>query len=328
MRNFEHVNAPDIERAISLLGEADAKVIAGGTDLLTEMKEKIKNPRRLINLKTIPHLNYIRYDPKGGLRIGALTTLAEIEEHPIIVEKFSVLAQAAGLAASPQLRNMGTIGGNLCQSPRCWYYRGSFNCWLKGGEKCYALDGENKYHAILGGDPCYAVHPSDLAPALIALSASAHIAGPDVDGVLSLEEFYVRPTENHRWMNVLEPDTLITEVRVPASAENSRGIYLKAMERKVWGFALASVAAQLTWDGEIVKEARIVLGGVAPIPWRAKAAEVVIQNQKITDELANKAGEEAVARAEPLKHNAYKVPLVKALIKRALLTLAEQRTFN
>lgn len=323
MRNFEHVNAPDLESALSLLSE-EAKVIAGGTDLLTEMKERIRSPRRLINIKTIPNLSYIRYDPKEGLSIGALTTLAEIEEHPIIAERFSVLAQAAGSAASPQLRNMGTIGGNLCQSPRCWYYRGPFNCWLKGGEKCYAFDGANKYHAILGADPCYAVHPSDLAPALIALGASARIVGPDFDDVLSLEEFYVRPTESRRWMNVLEPDTLITEVQVPTPSENSNGIYLKAMERKVWGFALASVAAQLTWEGEIVKEARIVLGGVAPIPWRAKAAEAVIQNHKITADLAAQAGEAAVARAQALKENAYKVPLVKALVKRALLTLAEQ----
>ena len=223
MRNFEHVNAPDLESALSLLSE-DAKVIAGGTDLLTEMKEKIRSPRRLINLKTIPNLSYIRYDAKEGLRIGTLTTLAELEAHPIIMKKFSILAQAAGLAASPQLRNMGTIGGNLCQSPRCWYYRGPFNCWLKGGEKCYALDGENKHHAILGGDPCYAVHPSDLAPALIALGASVRIVGPDLDDVLSLEEFYMRPTASHRWMNVLEPDALITEVHVPTPSESSKGI--------------------------------------------------------------------------------------------------------
>jgi len=320
VRNFEHINAPDLESAISLLSE-DAKAIAGGTDLLTEMKEKIKSPRRLINLKTIPNLSYIRYDAKEGLRIGALTTLAEIEDHPIIAEKFSVLAQAAGSAASPQLRNMGTIGGNLCQSPRCWYYRGSFNCWLKGGTKCYALDGENQYHAILGGDPCYSVHPSDLAPALMALGASVHIVGPDIDGMLSLEEFYVRPTQSRRWMNVLEPNTLIAEVQVPAPSENSNGIYLKAMERKVWSFVLVSVAAQISWDGDVVKEARIVLGGVAPIPWRAKAAEVVIQNHRITSDLAERAGEEAVARAEPLKENAYKVQLAKALVKRALLTL-------
>lgn len=325
MRNFEHVNAPDIESAVSLLSEENTKVIAGGTDLLTEMKEKIKSPRRLINLKTIPALSYIRYDARDGLRIGALTTLAEIEEHLIIAERFSILAQAAGLAASPQLRNMGTIGGNLCQSPRCWYYRGPFDCWLKGGEKCYAFDGENPYHAILGGDPCYAVHPSDLAPALIALGAGVRIVGSDLDDVLSLEEFYVRPTASHRWMNILEPDTLITEVQIPSPSENSNGIYIKAMERKVWGFALASVAAQLTWGNGIVKEARIVLGGVAPIPWRAKAAEAAIQNQKITAELATQAGEEAASRAEPLKENAYKVPLVRALVKRALLTLAEQR---
>ena len=324
MRNFEHVNAPDIESAISLLSEGDAKVIAGGTDLLTEMKEKIKSPRRLVNLKTISDLSYIRYDPKDGLRIGALTPLSEIEQHPLIAERFPILAQATRLIASPQIRNMGTLGGNLCQSPRCWYYRGPFHCWLKGGIKCYAFDGENQNHAIFGGDPCYSVHPSDLAPALMALGASVRIVGRDLDGVLSLEEFYVRPTEAHRWMNVLEPDTLISEVQVPWPAESSHGTYLKVMARKVWDFAVVSVAAQLRWNGDIVKEARIVLGGVAPIPWRVKAAEAVIQNQKITAELANKAGEEAVARAEPLKHNAYKVPLVKALVKRALLTLAEQ----
>ncbi len=324
MRSFEHVNASDLQTAIALLREPSTEAIAGGTDLLGELKARLRAPKRLVNLKSLSDLREIAYSPKTGLRIGALATLAQIEQHPVIRERFSLLAQAASSAATPQLRNMGTVGGNLCQKPRCWYYRNKlFPCWLKGGEKCFAEDGENKYHAILGADRCHAVHPSDLAPALIALDATIRVVGPDLDGEISLAELYTKPTESRRQMTILGPGELITEIRVPALQESTRGVYLKAMERQSWSFALVSVAAHLRREGERIADARIVLGGVAAIPWRAKDSEKLLIGQRFSEELAERAAEAAVAGAQPLRYNAYKVELAKALVKRALEMLAQ-----
>jgi xanthine dehydrogenase YagS FAD-binding subunit len=323
MRSFEHVNASDIQTAIALLREPHTEAIAGGTDLLGELKARLRSPKRLVNIKTLSELHEIGYSPQMGLRIGALVTLAQIEQHPAIRERFSLLAQAASSAATPQLRNMGTVGGNLCQKPRCWYYRNKlFHCWLKGGDTCFAEDGENKYHAILGADRCHAVHPSDLAPALMALDATIRVVGPDLDGEISLAELYTKPTESHRQMTILGPGELITEIRVPTPKGDSRGVYLKAMERQSWSFALVSVAAQLNFEGERIAEARLVLGGVAAIPWRAKDAENILRGQKFSEELAERAAEAAVAGAQPLRYNAYKVKLAQALVKRALGVLA------
>jgi xanthine dehydrogenase YagS FAD-binding subunit len=323
MRSFEHVNASDIQTAIALLREPHTEAIAGGTDLLGELKARLRSPKRLVNIKTLSELHEISYSPQAGLRIGALVTLAQIEQHPAIRERFSLLAQAASSAATPQLRNMGTVGGNLCQKPRCWYYRNKlFHCWLKGGDTCFAEDGENKYHAILGADRCHAVHPSDLAPALMALDATIRVVGPDLDGEISLAELYTKPTESHRQMTILGPGELITEIRVPTPKGDSRGVYLKAMERQSWSFALVSVAAQLNFEGERITDARLVLGGVAAIPWRAKDAEKILRGQKFSEDLAERAAEAAVAGAQPLRYNAYKVKLAQALVKRALGVLA------
>ncbi|MCL6642821.1 MAG: xanthine dehydrogenase family protein subunit M [Candidatus Bipolaricaulota bacterium] len=323
MRAFEHVSASDLQTVIALLREPHTEAIAGGTDLLGELKARLRSPKRLVNLKSLSDLREIAYSPKTGLRIGALVTLAQIEQHPVIRERFSLLAQAASSAATPQLRNMGTVGGNLCQKPRCWYYRNKlFHCWLKGGEKCFAEDGENKYHAILGADRCHAVHPSDLAPALIALDATIRVVGPDLDGEILLQELYAKPTESHRQMTILGPGELITEIRVPTPKENARGVYLKAMERQSWSFALVSVAALLHCEGERIADARIVLGGVAAIPWRAKDSEKILIGQRFSEELAERAAEAAVAGAQPLRDNAYKIPLAKGLVKQALRALA------
>lgn len=326
MRSFEHINATDLQTAVALLGEASTEAIAGGTDLLGELKARLRSPQRLVNLKTLPELHEISYSPKTGLKLGALVTLAEIEKHPLIRERFPILAQAAASAATPQLRNMGTIGGNLCQKPRCWYYRQKlFPCWLKGGDKCFAEDGENKYHAILGADRCHAVHPSDLAPALIALDATIRVVGPDLDGEIALEELYTKPTESHRRMTILGPGELIVEIRVPASKNDARGVYLKAMERQSWSFALVSVAAQLSFEGERITDARLVLGGVAAIPWRAKDSERILIGQQLSEELAQRAAEAAVAGAQPLRDNQYKVPLAKGLVERVLKTLSTHK---
>ncbi|MCS6936772.1 MAG: xanthine dehydrogenase family protein subunit M [Candidatus Bipolaricaulota bacterium] len=327
MRSFEHVNALNIQTTVALLSEPSTEAIAGGTDLLGELKARLRSPQRLVNLKTLSKLREIRYSPRVGLRLGALVTLAEIERHPVVQERFPILAQAASSAATPQLRHMGTIGGNLCQKPRCWYYRNKlFHCWLKGGDICFAEDGENKYHAILGADRCHAVHPSDLAPALIALDATVCVVGPEVEGEISLEELYTKPTERHRRMTILGPGELITEIRVPPPKKNARGVYLKAMERGSWSFALVSVAAQMSLEGERITDARIALGGVAAIPWRARESERLLVGQEFSEELAERAAEAAVAGAQPLRDNGYKVPLAKSLVKRALEISIRERS--
>lgn len=322
MHPFEHITVPNLSMALKVLMEPDTEAIAGGTDMLGELKRKIRYPRRLLNLKSIPGLKEIRYD--RGLHIGALVTLAEIEHPPVILKKFPILSQSASLVATPQLRNMGTIAGNLCQHPRCWYYRNRlFHCWLKGGEKCFAVEGENKYHAILGGEICHAVHPSDLAPALMALHAKVEVIRYGVKREISLEALYRKPSKDHRQMTILKPGELIKEIRIPAPSLESRGVYLKAMERQAWSFALVSVAAHLKFDSGYIQEANLILGGVAPIPWQAKEAEVVLKGQKLSEELAGQAGEAAMMSARPLRDNEYKIKLVKGLIKQALAFLIQ-----
>jgi xanthine dehydrogenase YagS FAD-binding subunit len=314
MHSFEHVDVSDIETGIGLLCEPETEALAGGTDLLGELKRGIRQPRRLVNLKTIPGLGEIRCD--NGLRMGALVTLSEIESHPTIPESFPVLAEAVSLTATPQLRNMGTIGGNLCQHPRCWYFRNPlFHCWLKGGSRCFAAAGENKFHAILGAERCHAVHPSDPAPALVALDASLVIAGPGGNREVSLEAFYRQPRPDQRRMTVLEPGELIREIHIPMPRKGAQGIYLKVMERRAWSFALVSLAAQLSFEAGVVTEARLVLGGVASTPWRAGEAERVLVGRTCSEAAMELAGEAAVAGAKPLRTNQYKVLLLKGLFK-------------
>jgi xanthine dehydrogenase YagS FAD-binding subunit len=321
VKNFRHATPPSLEAAIALLREPGAKAIAGGTDLLTELKARIQTPELLVNMKGLSELRGIREDEKF-VRIGALTTLSELESHPLIRERFPSLAQAADSAATPQLRNVGTVGGNLCQQVRCWYYRHPYvRCWLKGGEECYAEEGLNHRHAIFGTTPCIAVHPSDLAPALIALDAEVRVVGPEVKGELPLDELYRLPDETRRERTVLGPADLIVEILVPKPAEGSYSVYLKAMERATWSFALVSVAIRLDLEGDRVKEARLVLGGVAGKPWRVRDAETLLQGQGLTEELAERVAEAAVAGAQPREHNAYKIPLTKVLVKRALMEL-------
>jgi xanthine dehydrogenase YagS FAD-binding subunit len=321
MHSFEHINPPNLSTAMKLLRDPQTEAIAGGTDLLGELKRRIREPRRLMDLKSVRGLRELSFNK--NLVIGALVTLSEIERHPAILKKFSILGQAVSLAATPQLRNMGTVAGNLCQHPRCWYFRNPlFQCWLKGGEKCFAVNGENKYHAILGSEICHAVHPSDLAPALIALDANVQVAGPKGRREIPLKELYRKPTKDHRQMTVLKPNELITKVNVPIPSKKSKGIFLKAMERQAWAFALVSVAAHLSFDGDRIEEARLVLGGVSPIPWRAREAEEVLEGEKFSEEVIKSAGEAAVVKAKALRDNGYKVQLAKGLMGQALHALA------
>lgn len=323
MRNFEHENATTIEGAIDLLQAESSKAIAGGTDLLHEMKEGLIAPSRLVNLKSAEGTSYISFDGSGGMRLGAVTKLAELENHGGLRESFPAIAAAVDTIASPQIRNMATVAGNLCQRPRCWYYRDeALHCTRKGGPFCYAQAGENTYHAILGGGECIIVHPSDLAPALMAYDATITIAGPRGETTAPLGDFFIGPDVDVTRENILVPGQVVREISVPAPGAGSNGVYLKVRDRGSWDFATVSVAAVLEMDGGVCRQARIVLGGVAPVPWAVPAVERMLVGARIDEDLAARAGETAIAGGDPLELNGYKVPMARNLVKRAILEAA------
>jgi xanthine dehydrogenase YagS FAD-binding subunit len=327
MKAFEWTNPTSVNEAVKMLslasrGDIDEapRPIAGGQDLLTTMKDYTSRPARIVNLKSIPGMNRITLNA-SGLTIGALVTLAELEEHAGVQKSFPGLAEAAHSIATPQIRNLGTVGGNLCQRPRCWYFRlEEVVCLKKGGSECYAATGENKYNAIIGGGPSYIVHPSDLAPMLLALGATVTVTGSAGKRVIPLDKFFTLPSEgNIRRENVLKNDDIITEIVVPASPLAARSTYLKFKERDSLDFALSSVAVALRLASGTVRDARIVLGGVAPIPWRVPAAEKFLVGKKLQPDVLAEAGKIALAEAKPLEKNAYKVPLTQTLVRRALM---------
>ena len=326
MKAFEWTNPATVNEAVKMLSTPSAtdideapRPIAGGQDLLTTMKDYTSRPARLVNLKSIPGMNRIALNARG-LTIGALVTLTELEEHAGVRKSYPGLAEAAHSIATPQIRNLGTVGGNLCQRPRCWYFRlEEVICLKKGGSECYAATGENKYNAIFGGAPSYIVHPSDLAPMLLALGATVTVTGAAGKRVIPLDKFFTLPSEgNIRRENVLKNDDIITEIFVPASPLAARSTYLKFKERESLDFALASAAVAVRMTGRTFRDARIVLGGVAPIPWRVPAAEKFLIGKALTPEVLAEAAKIALADAKPLEKNAYKVPLTQTLVRRAL----------
>jgi xanthine dehydrogenase YagS FAD-binding subunit len=331
MKSFEWTNPATINEAVKLLGASPStdvdeapRPIAGGQDLLTTMKDYTSRPARIVNLKSIPGLNKITVNARG-LTIGALVTLTQLEEHEGVRKNFPGLAEAAHSIATPQIRNLGTVGGNLCQRPRCWYFRlEEVNCLKKGGSECYAATGENKYNAIIAGGPSYIVHPSDLAPMLLALGARVTAVGAQGRRVIPLDKFFTLPDQgNIRRENVLKNDQIITEIYVPASPLASTSTYLKFKERESLDFALASVAAAVQLaPNKTVRAARIVLGGVAPIPWRVPAAEKYLAGKQLNADVLAEAGKIALAEAKPLEKNAYKVPLTQTLVRRAVAKAA------
>lgn len=320
MIDFELLNAKSLDTLPAMLSKKwdETPLLAGGTDLLDMLKERLIRPRQVVNLKTIPGLSFIKKSG-AGLEIGALTTIAEIAEHPLVQKDLAVLAEAATSIATPQLRNMGTIGGNLCQRPRCWYFRNKdIVCSKKGGSKCFAAEGMNKYHCIFGGGPSYIVHPSDAAPALLALGASVQIVGVAGRRTESLEEFFELPIDNLRRENILQPNEVITAVNVPQPSPGTKSTYVKFREKQSQDFAIASVAAVLHMEGKHCKKASIVLGGVAPIPWRATGTEAELNGQKLGAAVIEKAAVASVAGALPMKQNAFKIHLTRNMVKRAL----------
>jgi xanthine dehydrogenase YagS FAD-binding subunit len=330
MKAFTLANPTTLDQAVELLAQRAKRgarervqLLAGGQDLLTEMKEHLAEPELLVNLKGIGGLDRIEIDAAGALSIGALATVAALEDHAEIRTRFPVLHEAARSIASPQIRSVGTVGGNLCQRPRCWYYRSEHaKCIKKGGSECFSKTGLNKYNAILGGGPSYIVHPSDLAPALVALEAQARLRGPGGERTVPLERFFTLPSEGSVLKeNVLADDEILVSVSVPAPPPGMKSTYLKFKERGSFDFALVSVAAAVWLESGSVSRARLVLGGVAPIPWRSEDAERALVGKAMDASSWKAAGEAAMIEADPLAHNAYKIPLAKGLIHRALQSL-------
>ncbi|HUA18913.1 MAG TPA: xanthine dehydrogenase family protein subunit M [Bryobacteraceae bacterium] len=321
MKAFRSVNPRDMKEAVALLGQPNASVVGGGSDLLGMVKEHLVSPDVLVNLKSIHGLD--RIESRGGkIRIGGLTTLDTISGDQRIRKEYSVLAEAAEKVGTPQIRNAGTLAGNVCQRPWCWYYRNGFQCFKAGGNTCFSASGENQFHAIFGGGPSYIVHPSDTAPALVALDAEFHIEGPKGQRVVPAADFFQLPRVNAARENVLANDEILTAVEFPEAKSGTRGAYHKVLDRESWTHAVVSVAVVLEMDQTICHSARVVLGGVAPIPWRLPKVEALLTGKMITPELAAQAGEAAVEGAHPLAKNKYKIPLTKAAVKRTILEVA------
>jgi xanthine dehydrogenase YagS FAD-binding subunit len=325
MRAFEHFNANTLNEAVAILKRFGdrARVIAGGTDLLGKLKDEIlpKYPEALVNIKGIRGMDFIHEDG-GVLKIGALTRLEDIAVHPVVRQRFGILAQAAGRAASPHLRAMGTLAGNICQDIRCWYYRypnNRFACLRKGGGRCYAVEGDDRYHSIFGGtvdNGCYAVHPSDMAPALIALNAHVKTTKRTV----SVENFFdIRVGAT----TVLDPDEIVTEFEIPGPPDGARSHFLKFALRKTIDFAIVSCGAVIAINGQKAAFARICLNSVAVKPYRAIKSEQVLIGRELDASTAEAAGESAVAEATPLKDNGYMVQLAKIIVKRTILACAQ-----
>ena len=322
---FSYLRATSLKEAVSGLSQGNARIHAGGTDLLGCLRDQVFSTEMVVSISGLKELKGIRETPEGNLRIGSLTTIAEISESRIIRERYPALAQAAAEVASPQLRNQGTLGGNLCQKPRCWYYRGEFHCLRKGGDRCYAIAGENHYHCIFGGDRCYIVHPSDAAPALVALKATVHIAGPAGIRKVLIDHLFVPPSKDVTKETVLEQGEIVTEILLPPLPRGATSSYRKVRARQSWDFALAGVALALQMTGGHVTDARIVLSGAAPIPWRSVDAEKALIGNVLNPGSIKRAAAMSVNNAEPMVHNAYKIPLFRGMIEEELENLSHSQ---
>jgi xanthine dehydrogenase YagS FAD-binding subunit len=325
MRPFEFVEPTTMAEVLHLLqvGAGQARPMAGGSDLLGELKDDVVHYERLVSLAGLTELRALHQDA-AGLRLGALVTLVELEYEPRLQGPYSILAEAARGVATPEIRHQGTLGGNLCQRPRCLYYRSALTpCLKKGGTDCPAAAGPYQdYLSIMGGHGCFSVHASDLAPPLIVLGAQVILTGSSGERTLPLEQFFAGPERDVRRENVLADDEILTAITIPTPAPHWQGTYLKARERTAGDFPLVSVAVGYALEHAAIRHVRLVLGGVAPIPWRSPQAEAVLAGQAPSPELAARAAEAALAEARPLPHNAFKVDIGRALIARAIMAVA------
>lgn len=329
MPAFELFQPANVGDALGILDRhgADAWVMAGGMDTFDWLKDRIKKPKVVVDLGNVSELRGIK-DAAGGLEIGAMTTLTTVANDPLVKERFPLLAAAALIVASPQIRNQATVGGNVSQDARCWYYRAGWPCYRAGGNICYAdtPTSINREHAIFNADRCVAVNPSDTAPALIALDAEFVIKRGSAERVVPARDFFVGPGIDITKLTVLQPGDLLTAIRIPATWAGKAHYFEKVRDRQVWDFALVNIAASLNMSGTTISDVRMVVNGVSAEPYRLDAVEAAIKGKPRDKATAEMAAELAVQGAVPLLHNAYKIPLVKALVKRAIRGEAEWAT--
>jgi xanthine dehydrogenase YagS FAD-binding subunit len=309
---FIYQRAASVEEALQRLAEPRTLPMGGGTDLLVTIDEGIYAPDVVVDLRGVPASDGVEAREDGSVRIGASARIEDLANHPLIRERYAALAQACSVVGTPALREMGTLGGNLCQRPRCWYFRRGISCHKNGGNSCPARDGENQYLAIVDGGPCFIVHPSDPAVALTALEAQIEIRSRKGDRVIAIEDFYVLPRERLDHETILRPGEVVTAILLPAAASAGIQRYRKLMQREAWDFALVSIAGCRRANGDV----RIVLGGVAPRPWRVNSSvEEDVSSGGLDEEAIATLAERALYDAEPLSKNGYKIGLAQALIR-------------
>jgi xanthine dehydrogenase YagS FAD-binding subunit len=304
--------------------ESDALVLAGGLDSMDWLKDRIRKPKAVVDLGGIDELRGIR-ETSDGVHIGAMTTLTEVAQNPVIRQKYGVLAQASEVVASPQIRNQGTVGGNVSQDTRCWYYRAGWPCYRAGGNICYADTpvGRNREHAILHAERCIAVNPSDTAPALIALDAKFVVSTPNGEQVVDAEDYFVGPDLDITRMNILRPGYLLTEIRIPSTWASAEFYFEKVRDRNVWDFPLMNVASAIRSSADMIQNIRIAVNAVAARPLRLKMVEDAVRGKPRNASTGEAAGKLAVQGAVPLQFNAYKIPLMRNLVKRAISGVQE-----
>ncbi|MDQ3948978.1 MAG: xanthine dehydrogenase family protein subunit M [Gemmatimonadota bacterium] len=318
MHPFAYHSADSLADAVRHLADPGTAPLGGGTDLLVLIQEGLATPNVLVDLRRMPGARGVIVESDGAVRIGAATRVGDLAEDAVIRERFPALAQACEAVGTPALRNMGTIGGNLCQRPRCWYFRRNVHCHKNGGDSCPAVDGENQYLAILGGGPCYIVHPSDPAIALTALDAHVEVTGPGGSRWVEMARFYNLPRQRMDHETVLEHSEFVSAIALPPESIGGEQHYYKLMQRGAWDFALVSLAAVKRPDGEV----RLVLGGVAPRPWRVTSSvEEDVSTGGLDDDAIETLAVRALIDAEPLSENAYKVELAAALLRQAMAEL-------
>jgi xanthine dehydrogenase YagS FAD-binding subunit len=321
MPAFELLQPTSVADALAIVDRhgVDAWVLAGGLDSFDWLKDRIKRPQHVVDLSGVAELKGIRANG-DSLEIGAMTTLTEVVTHPVVRERYSILLEAAESAASPQIRNQGTIGGNVTQDARCWYYRAGWPCYRAGGNICYADTPQalNREHAIFGADRCVAVNPSDTAPALIALDAQMVVRRVDGERIIAAEDYFVGPGFDITRMTILQPGDLLTAIRIPATWAGTQFSFEKVRDRNVWDFALVSVASAMVTSGGTIERVRLVANGVAATPTRLPRVEAAVQGQSRNRATGEFAGALAIEGAQPLAHNAYKIPLLRNLVRRAI----------
>ena len=326
MKSLTNIGPRDLSGAVSRADQARREgqrwsYSGGGSDLLGMIKERIVEPDIVVSLRRVVGHDFVEPTGDDRTHIGGLITLAALSRNERVRTKHQVLAEAAGSVATPQIRNVGTLAGNVCQRPWCWYYRNGFPCYKAGGNQCFSATGENQFHAIFGGGPSYIVHPSDTAVALVALGATFEVTGPMGERAVGAEEFFALPSVNPARENVLAEGDLLAGVTIGDPAPGTRSTYHKVMDREAWTHAVVSAAVVLQMEGDMCRAASIVLGGVAPVPWRASEAEQALVGRSVTAERAKEAARAAVGGARALSKNAYKIPLTRGVIERTLVQL-------